>query len=331
MEMFGVSRNTVRQAIGELEREGILSRQQGRGTFYVGTTSRPADAKTGLIGVLSPLPETYIFGELIHGMDDVAHQMGYSLVLATSRADPEREIGALENLLNKPLEGLIVEFAQSALLSPDGAVIHLLKRSKLPMIVCDTEARGLNASTVAMDDFYGGQLATEYLLDRGHRRIAMVWKSANYAGVLRRDGYLKALHQAGIDPDMDLIRSYTSQEETMPVVPIVKELLALPARQRPTALFMFNDQCAVQALEVLADRGVSVPDEISVMGFDDSDLAPAASVPLTTVVHAKYVLGSLAARMLIDSIETDRPRFVTRTLIRPTLAIRDSVRTATQE
>lgn len=322
---FRVSRNTLRQAIGELVSEGILVREQGRGTFYTGPRDE-SEQKTGLIGVLTPLPQTYIFGELIHGMDDVAQSMGYSLVLATSRADPEREVDGLRNLLSKPLDGLLVEFARSAELTDDGESARLIREAGLPTLVCDTDVPALDLSSVMLDDVYGGRLATEYLIRQGHRRIAMVYKETNTAGVRRLEGYLDALAVAGIPRDDSLILSYRRQEETLPVVPLARELACLPAPRRPTAVFFFNDQCAVQSFGAFEEAGLRVPDDVSFVGFDDSELATTAPVPLTSVVHPKYWLGWLAARTLIDMVQSDLGRFCTRTLIRPTLAVRDSVR-----
>ena len=322
---FRVSRNTLRQAIGELVSEGILVREQGRGTFYTGPRDE-SEQKTGLIGVLTPLPQTYIFGELIHGMDDVAQSMGYSLVLATSRADPEREVDGLRNLLSKPLDGLLVEFARSAEMNAGGETARLIRDAGLPTLVCDTDAPVFDLSAVLIDDVYGGRLATEYLIQQGHRRIAMVYKETNTAGVRRLEGYLEALAAAGIRRDDSLILAYRAQEDTLPVVPLARKLASMPPGKRPTAVFFFNDQCAIQSFAPFEDEGLRVPDDVSFVGFDDSELAVTAPVPLTSVIHPKYWLGWLAARTLIDMMQSELAGFCTRTFIRPTLAIRDSVR-----
>ena len=322
---FQVSRNTLRQAIGELVSEGILVREQGRGTFYTGPRNESAQ-KTGLIGVLTPLPQTYIFGEMIQGMEDVAQSMGYSLVLATSRADPKREVDGLRNLLSKPLDGLLVEFARSAEITADGEAARLICDAGLPTLVCDTEAPNLDLPSVLIDDRYGGRLATEHLIERGHRRIAIVYKETNTAGIRRLEGYLEALAAAGIRRDDSLILSYRRQEDTLPVAPLARELACMPPERRPTAVFFFNDQCAVQSFAPFEEAGLRVPKDVSFMGFDDSELAATAPVPLTSVAHPKYWLGWLAARTLFDMMNADMDGFQTQTLIRPTLVERDSVR-----
>lgn len=324
-ERFRVSRNTLRHAIGELVSEGILVREQGRGTFYVGPGDQP-EQRTGLIGVLTPLPQTYIFGELIHGMDDVAQSNGYSLVLATSRADPEREVDGLRNLLSKPIDALLVEFARSAEMTADCETARLIREAALPTLVCDTEAPALDISSVLIDDRYGGRLATEHLIERGHRRIAMIYKETNTAGIRRLEGYLQALEAAGIPRDDSLILPYRRQEDTLPIVPLAHELASMPPARRPTAVFFFNDQCAVQSFAPFEEAGLRVPDDVSFVGFDDSELAATAPVPLTSVAHPKYWLGWLAARSLIDIMHGGMDGFQTNTFIRPSLVERDSVR-----
>lgn len=325
-EKFGVSRNTVRQAVSELVSEGLVSKQQGSGTYYNGHKGEEANHR-GLIGVITPLARSYIFGEIIHGMDDVAHEMGFSLVLASTDANPERELEALKNILSKPIDGLLVEFARSAELNAHSELKALLHGFRGPIVVCDAETPGLDASIVSVDDMAGGRLATEFLIRHGHRRIGIIYKRTNMAGVIRKRAFLAAMEEAGIATDPDLIRSYAIQEEHLPARAIMEEFVAMPVDKRPTAVFFFNDQCAVQSISAVTEAGLSVPDDISFIGYDDSELAAAASVPLTTVVHPKYHLGWLAARTLIDLVKSGSPYFHQKTLIRPSIIVRESVKT----
>jgi GntR family transcriptional regulator of arabinose operon len=330
-ERFNVSRNTVRQAIGELVVDGIVTRHQGRGTFYRGEVPSETEESAGLIGVVTPLARSYIFGDIIHGMDDYAHENGYSLVLASTNADPNRELEALRNILEKPIEGLIIEFARSSEIDSNVELTRILRECTVPIVVCDAETPMLNASYVTVDDLCGSRAATRYLLDKGHRRIALVYKKPSMAGIKRRDGFLQTLKDAGIEPDPDLIRPYDVQEDLLPAYRIVKDLLGLENGKRPTAIFFFNDQCAVQSYAAVAEAGLNVPDDVSFMGYDDSELARNAVVPLTTMRHPKYRLGWLAARTLLERIKANPPFFVEETLIRPTLVERDSVRECRDE
>jgi GntR family transcriptional regulator of arabinose operon len=184
-------------------------------------------------------------------------------------------------------------------------------------------------SYVAPDDVEGGFRAANYLIKAGHRRIACIYPPNHFAGVQRSEGYRKALDAHGIPYDTRLSKpdaALLASIESRPVArPLVNELLKLN-QERPTAIFCFNDILASQVVTAVREAGLSVPDDISVVGYDDSDEATQAEVPLTTVAHPKEFIGQWAAEILFDEIAHSGRIPRRHILVTPNLVLRDSVK-----
>jgi GntR family transcriptional regulator of arabinose operon len=182
-------------------------------------------------------------------------------------------------------------------------------------------------SYVSLDDVEAGFRATSYLIEAGHRRIACIYPDDHIPGLQRYQGYRKALETYGIehDPRFDKSGSIFKRTQTEHIIyTLTKELLEL-GDDRPSALFFFNDKWALRGYVAIREAGLKIPDDISVMGFDDFEFAALAEVPLTTVVHPQNQIGKWAAEILFDEIKHKGQRIPRQIIIKPTIAIRDSV------
>ncbi|MBN1797514.1 MAG: GntR family transcriptional regulator [Spirochaetales bacterium] len=322
---YSVSRNTVRLALDKLVSTGLLYKKQGQGTFFAGIKSNNL-SRSSLIGVILPCVTHSIFPYVVRGIENVAHDRHYSVIIGDTNVDNTKELQILERMIARNIDGLVIEPTNSAYATMESEIYKRLKKLTIPYMFVESTIADLEVSSLIIDDELGGFLATEYAIKKGHRRIAHVYKSDNICGIRRDQGYCKALKQYGIPYDEKLVKPYLEKDEVDIVGnKFTKELLALNT-QRPTAIIFFNDEGALQSYTAIKEAGLKIPDDISVIGFDNINVSSTTEVPLTTLEHPKYNLGKWAADILIDEIENFDNRVKTNLVIKPTLIERKSVR-----
>ncbi|WOC31961.1 MULTISPECIES: GntR family transcriptional regulator [Caproicibacterium] len=317
-QLFNVSRQTVRQAINVLVQEGLLESRQGSGT-YVTRKIANTHAPQMVVGVISTYVNDYIFSGILRGMENVLTENGYSMQLAFTHNHMESEKKALSNMIARGVDGLIVEPAKSGLPSPNMDLYGEVLREGLPMLFFNTYYPSLQLPHVALDDMATGLAATEHLIRAGHRRIAGIFKLDDYQGRLRYAGYIRALMNAGIPLDDDLVLWYSTED----FADGFKTEKFQHRLQDATAVFCYNDQIALQVVATLRELGRRIPQDISIVSVDNSDLAKLCEVPLTSVAHPMEDLGMTAAQNLLRLIQD--PTFNATVDFPPHLVERDSV------
>lgn len=299
-ERFDVSRQTVRQTFGELEREGWLYRVQGKGTFVAERrTADRSDAQT--IGLVTTYISDYIFPHIVRGIESTLRDRGYRLVLSSTDNDKAKEREALALMLSQPLSGLIVEPTKSAEGNPNLDYFLSLHNQGLPYVTINERYPELSCPVLRADDEGGAFLAASHLMDNGHARIAGFFKTDDLQGVNRLKGFLRAHRERGLPLPPERIVHYRTEEKSSRPGPAAASLLAQP--ERPTAFVCYNDELAVSLLETIRQAGLRVPDDVSIVGFDDSPLATATETKLTTIAHPKSRMGEDAAELLLRLIE----------------------------
>lgn len=328
-ERFQVSRGTVRQTLAELVNEGVIYKKHGSGTFFSGKRARDSRVQSGLIGVLTPVMFDYIYPQILKGIHDVLAQSGYNMVVSEPGQDAEEGYSRLERMLTHRLEGLIFEPCGGLERFQDTRELAVLKSLTMPVVIMNWIIENSGVSYVALDDIEGGFRATRYLIEHGHRRIGCIYPLHHEPGTLRYQGYRKALDTHGIPFDHRLEKSLqmsSKQTKIDSIYLLTQELLAMGA-ERPTAIFFFNDHGAMRGYAAIRDAGLCIPDDISVIGYDDSALAAQADVPLTSVVHPKYQIGKWAAEMLLEQLNAQGRHTPRQMILHPSIAVRDSVKT----
>lgn len=323
---LGVSRNTVRHAMQELSSKYRIERTPGRGTVYLGELSDSVTTKS--IGFINSSLMYTIYPEMVHAIEDGLYHGGYSMILANGNYDPEKEQESARRMLSHGVLGLIVEPMNSGLLAPDSGIVKVLNDAGVPVLTTNCVIPGLDASYITVDDERIGCQAVEYLVNRGHRRIAIVYKSDTQAGSLRFDGYRRGLSAAAIELDEELVRSYTQDEEDLiPGAWYTRQILdETDGEQRPTAFIYFNDQLALQAYPVFQEYSLSIPDDVSVIGIDNIPEAAHVSPGISTFNHPKYLMGKLAAEMMLARLGPHNDRLHHGVVMRANLVERESVR-----
>lgn len=301
-ETLGVSRQTVRLAISRLEEQGILSSVQGSG-IYVGERPTRAERKHyGRIAVISTFFDDYIFPGTIRGMQDVFSKSGYQVQLSVTNNQIAQEREILKELLKKnDVDGILAEAVKAALPSPNLDLYRALEKKGIKILFFNTYYPELDYPCVRIDDVQSARDAVRLLINVGHRKIAGAFKSDDGQGRLRYEGYIKALEEAGIEPEDKRVIWFDSA--TYKGFSEIEDYV-LRRMDDSTAVLCYNDELAYSLIESCLKRGMNIPEDFSVVGIDDSYLAQICHVPITSFAHPKEGLGYEAARKIVEMIET---------------------------
>lgn len=323
---YGVSRQTVRKALQILQNDGYIYAEHGRGTFCSEMMRHTRSSRN--IAVVTTYLSDYIFPRIVQGIDRVFTENGYSILLKNTRNSRSLEAKCLEELLQKDIDGLIIEPSKSQIFCRHVNLYEMLDEYKIPYVfIQGVHAQMKDRPQILLDDCRGGYLVTQHLTSLGHRRIVGIFKSDDTQGQQRHKGYVQALQEAGIAYDPDLVVwFYTEDRKTHPYEKI-RQMAEERGSQPFDAVVAYNDQIAIEVIRALNDMGLSVPEDVSVTGYDDSYLAATCKVPLTTVSHPQERLGEMAAELLLKIIrEGSLKEGESHVLIEPELIVRESSR-----
>lgn len=253
-----------------------------------------AGGQTRTIGVLTQLIGSPFYDLLLRGILLGLEGTNYSTLFADGGWDAKKDRIALNMFLQRQVDGLILLDGHVA--SED--ILEIAK--ELPLIVIGRNILGLEDQCIPFDDFEAAYKATKFLIDSGHRRIAHITGLLNHNdAVERRNGFLKALEDEGISPDLDLI---IEGDFTEPSGMMAVEMLLMQG-QIFSALFAANDQMAVGARLALYRRGLRVPEDVSIVGFDDQVPSSYMIPPLTTIQRSPLEMGEKACKALLNLIQ----------------------------
>ena len=258
------------------------------------------------LGMIVPDNVNPFFAEIARGIEDISFKHGYSLILCNSDANLEKELLYSGVLADKQVDGII--FVAAGLSAEHVQSLH---QRQIPVVIVDREIPEAQSDSVLANHEMGGWLATQHLLEQGHRRIGCITGPAQLSSSAdRTNGYRRALTEAGITPDESLILAGDFRYESG--YQAVQRLLV--HETPPTAVFAGNDLMAIGAISGAADKGYSVPQDFSVIGFDGVPLTSFTNPPLTTVAQPMYEMGGLAAVLLLERIQGSKVTPIRRVL-----------------
>ena len=294
----GVSHTTVSRALKNhpaISRETTqriqqLARQMGYIPSAVAQSLLSRQTRT--IGmVITTIADPFVV-KVVEGVEQVAQAANYSVFLATSHNNPDQEVAIVETLHRRRVDAIIVTSSRV------GSLYSLqLDQIQVPIVLINNNEEGEYLYSVAVDDEQGAILAVQHLLSLGHRRIGYVGvNNRPKANRSRLSGYEQALTQAGLKVDPTLIIYPDGENDIQTGQTSLQNLLAAQA----TAIFCFNDVVAIGLLTACRRQGVIVPDQLSVVGFDNIEPATYVAPPLTTVAQPLLALGQRAMEMTLD-------------------------------
>ena len=252
---------------------------------------------TRTVGVVVTTIADPFNGEVVEGIESAANETSYSVILANSHADPELEMKVVEGFSQRRVDGIIVAASRVGALHA-----KRLAGTKVPIVLINNQSSGTFAHSVGIDNVSASAELLDYLIQLGHRRIGYIGDRFGLeSDVERFTGYKNRLKHARIALDPKLVVSGDGRAEEGERA--ATELLA--RSDPPSAIFCYNDMTALGALRAAAARGVRVPEDLSIAGFDDLFVASYTSPPLTTIRQPKKEMGRRAMSLLLELLDEE--------------------------
>ncbi len=306
-----VLQNDPRQRVSAELRERIvaLAREHDYRPNSIARSLRTK--RSSVLGALIPDIANPFFASVLRGMEDAVAERDYSIIVSNTDDLPARETKGLAMLRDRQVDGLLLATARR-----QDPAIEQLSAENVPFVLVNRHTDPITPNTVVPDDFAGAVSAVEHLVTLGHQRIAHITGSdAVSTGYLRREGYLDGLQHAGLTADPALIVPGSFREAGG--YDAMRTLLDLA--EPPTAVFAVNDLAALGAIRAIAEAGLRVPEDVSVVGFNDLFQATYTMPQLTTLQVPHHMMGARAAERLLDmvteGVQPEHPLLLPVTLI----------------
>jgi DNA-binding LacI/PurR family transcriptional regulator len=308
-----VINNTGR--IGEKTRQRVLTIMQELKYQPSVVASALSGKKTFTIGLLIPDLANPFFSEIARSIEDRGHELGFSVVMCSTDNNSEKEAKYISLLKQKSVDGFILASGFK-----NDEILKEIVKEKIPIALVSLDIPALAVDSVTIDDFMGGYQATSHLIALGHREIAVIAEDSR-SSKERIRGYRHVLeeHRLTFDDSMILISDFTVEDGRRLSGQI------LDSKEPPSAIFACNDLLAMGTIQAARERGIKIPDELSVVGFDNTILSTATDPPLTTVAQPTHDMGRQVVDMLTEEIAAQK-KVKQKVVLLPELIIRNSTK-----
>ncbi len=324
---FGYSRQTVRQAIGTLETQGYLVRSKGSGTYVHRPSRQSREEVTMRIGVVTTYFDDYIFPGIIHGIEEVLTNNHYSMCLGITHNKQSDEENCLKQMLDNGVDGLIVEGTKSALPNVNGTLYREIVDKGIPIVFINGYYRDYCDSYVVMDDVLAGELLTDLLVKKGHKKIGGIFKSDDIQGLKRYEGMQRAAKRNHVIIQDTAVLWYTTEDFPYLFDGNLDEAI-LSRLNDVSAIICYNDQTAASMIKMFSRYSFRIPKDYSIVSFDNSFLADDAAYGLTSAIYPSQEIGHKAASLILKRIQ--KPDYSEKIVLNPSIEERSSVLDLTQ-
>jgi len=314
---YGVSLGTVRQAMAELANGGLIHKEQGRGTFVAKKKKR----KTFTLGLLLTDIRNPFFSQIARSIQEKAYLLEYSVIYYNTDDELSREAESIDMLIKRQVDGIILV---PVLKNGEEKLIQKLKENHIPFVYLDRYLDKPASDYVIIDNFSGVRQAIEYLISLGHKRIGCI-SAQPYTWVLQQrvEAYKKILRENNLTAGDSLVR-ISNLLDDRGGYDAANKLFSM--ENSPTAIFATNDIIAIGAYKAARNKGIKIPQDLSLFGFDDIKLTPHLEVPLTTISQPMEELGVMAVKILVEKGEKKDSGKLQKIVLEPKLIIRESCR-----
>lgn len=276
-------------------------------------------SKNNTIGVIVPEINNYFFSSILSGIEEIANQDDFNVIICQSSEKYEKEVRNAEALIATRVSGVLACLSKC---TTNYDHFQGIIDSDIPLVFFDRICTDINTDRVVVDDYTGAFAAVEYLIQTGCKRIAF-YSSPFHLEISknRKNGYLDALRKHNLPIDETLIRICDTREEAIIITP---EILDSP--NRPDGFFAINDHCASGILYAVKSAKLRIPEDVSIFGFSDSELARACDPMLSTVEQHGYEMGKHAASLLLAKINDETQGQFTNKIVKTNLIIRGTTK-----
>ncbi len=306
MKKFNVSRYTVREALNRLISEDMIYTEHGKGSFVkssgIQNGSKLRTSKT--IVVMVSYLNNHIMPQIIQKIEELASNFGYNIILRCTHSKIIKERECLASFVDDDIAGLIVEPAKSALPSLHADLYGKFAEKNIPVVFIHGYLLSeKQCNFVIADDDVAAYTATKYLIDKGHRTIGAVFKSDDMQGLYRYRGFMRAILEANIAIEESNIFWLSTQDEKAILQNKSTAKDYFKRLKDTTATVCYNDDIAINVADLLFAMGVSIPNDHSIISFDNTPFGSAYRVPITSMDHPKQDIGKYAFHGLLRLIE----------------------------
>jgi Transcriptional regulators len=311
-KQFSLSRQTVRNAISNLVDSGMLYSVQGKGTFV--RNEPVSKTKTYLLGLGAQYYNYYsIFPKIISGISKQVEPYGYSIIVSETQNTFEGESRCLQSFLDKNVDGLIMEPCKTALPNINENIYYEFLKRGIPVIFFNGYKKDMDCSYIVSNDEMGGYNAAKHLIECGHRNIIMFFKYDDIQGHERFKGASRAFIENGIPmPDKNIF--WFSTEDYAYFMSLNNSEDGRYDKQfnecigRSTAMIVYNDLIAAKAVQLLRLKGIKVPEDYSIVSFDDTRQVDITTGYLTSVDHPSLLMGQELGKAIISMFRNPEHR-----------------------
>jgi DNA-binding LacI/PurR family transcriptional regulator len=272
--------------------------------------------QTHTIGVIVPNLD-YFCSTAIRGIDEAALEAGYTVMICQSNESYGREVVNTQRLMSSSVDGLIVSLSNET-----NNVDHFkrLLQKEIPILFFDRTHADLNASNVVLDNAFGGEQAVQHLIEQGCKKIALLRSHATVSvSTLRENGYRTAHQKAGLTVDESLIIHCDFKQEAA-----YRATIELLNGTHPDAIFTVSDRLALGAMVALKEKGLRIPEDVAIVGFNDEPIMNLMTPKLSSVAQPAFEMGRRTARLFIEHIHAEGKPDVETIVLKPQLVIRES-------
>ncbi len=299
-QQFQVSRQTVRQALSLLASEGLIERRQGSGS-HIRDLSKPPPLPRRSIAVVTTYISDYIFPSILREVENVLSEHNSAPLLFATQNQVSNERKVLNTLLDLPsLDGVLVEGTKTGLPNPNLDLYRRLIDRGIPLVFMNGNYTELTGSLSVLDDNYGGgEMLVHYLHQRGHKRIAGIFKNDDIQGHQRYAGYADTLRTLGLPFEDRQVLWYSTEEKESLFSDRVGVRFLEQTLAGYTAVICYNDEIASRLVSQLVKRDVVIPGDLAVVSFDNSQYSEMTTPRITSLSHGTHNVGRMAAELLM--------------------------------